>query len=405
MKKINFRGCFLLAAGMLVAPVGCNNDEEGEAKTPITAITLDENDKELILLVNETYQLRVTTEPVGSAVKYESSNAAVCTVDGAGLITPKSKGDATITITPYGNFTEPVAISKVSVVTERISVKPGAYIVAVKANSSVSRADSSREDSAASYQKWFVYSGAGAVEYEIEDEAIATIENGALKEKGVKGITQIRAIAKQNGETVAVSPWVKLYASYNVRSNWYWKDNSNTDSATHRYYGSAYDPEADYKVISLADSGCTVTSSPTGEGFLVDYVIDNRRYSSESAYRWVSVDANPSWILIDLKKKRDVHRFWFHKRSNTARVQFFVSDVTTDGLTGSTNGEGFTKLGEFNFMEEQDINPDRTPGDYTGSPQVTKDVFASTRYVLVVLEPNPAKGNAQMSQIDISTLN
>ena len=160
MKKIDLLGCLLLAAGALAAPTGCSNDEGAEEKTTITAIALDKNDEELILLPDETYQLRVTTEPVGAAVKYESSNDAVCTVNGAGLITAKAKGSVTITVTPYGSFTEPKAVSSVSVVSERISVKPGAYIVAVKANSSLSRADYIREDSAASYQKWFEYSGA-----------------------------------------------------------------------------------------------------------------------------------------------------------------------------------------------------------------------------------------------------
>jgi hypothetical protein len=405
MKKMNFWGCLLLAAGVFVAPIGCDDDKTDEPKTSITSITLDANDAELFLLPEENYQLHVTTEPVGSAVKFVSSDEAVCTVDGAGKITAKAKGAATITVTPYGNFTEPSAVSKVSVVTERITVKPGAYIVAVKANSSLSRADSIKEDSAKNFQKWFEYAGSGTMGYEVEDETLAKIENGVLKEQGVKGITHIRAIAKQGSEIVAVSPWVKLYASYNVRTNWYWKDESNSDAA-HLYRGSAYDEKADYRVISLADSGCTVTTSSALNGeFLVDYVIDNRRHSQESAYRWVSSDATTTWILIDLKKKRDVHRFWFHKRSNTGKVQFFVSDRTNDGLTGSTNGEGFTKLGEFDFLTEQDVNPERSPGDYTGSPQVTRDIYASTRYVLVVLDINPAKiNNIQMNQIDISTL-
>lgn len=403
---MNFWSCLFLATGMFVAPIGCDDDKKDESQTSITSITLDANDAELYLILDEEYQLRVATEPVGSAVKFVSSNDAVCTVDGAGKITAKGKGEATITVTPYGDFTEPSAVSKVNVVSERITVKPGAYVMAVKANSSLTRADSIKEDSAANFQKWFVYSGTGTVEYEIEDETLAKIENGVLKEQGKKGVTQIRALARQNGEIVALSPWVKLFASYNVRTNWYWKDNSNTDSVTHPYRGSAYDAEADYKVISLADSGCIATASSTNENFApANAVIDNRRLSDEATFRWVSADANPSWILIDLKKKRDVYRFWFHKRSNTAKVTFYVSDNVNDGITGNINGEGFTKLGEFDFLTEQDIDPDRPPGDYTGSPQVTRDIYASTRYVLVVLEINPNKtNNIQMIQIDISTL-
>jgi hypothetical protein len=414
MRKMNFFGCLLLATGMLVAPAGCSDDDKTDAPTtPITSITLGANDAELILVKDEPYQLSVTTEPVGSAVKFVSSDEAVCTVDGSGKITAKGTGSATITVTPYGDFTAPSAVCKVSVVTERISVTPGAYVVAVKAGSSVTRADSLREDSAANFQKFFVYSGSGTVEYEVEDETFAKIENGVLKEQGKKGVTQIRAVAKQNGAVVAVSPWIKLFASYNVKTNWYWKDDANADSATHPYRGSVYTADADYKVISLADSGCTVTAGSTNDGnanWSPTLVIDNRRFASETDFRWVSSpvnDANSSeWLLIDLKKKRDVYRFWFHKRSNTANVTFYVTDITTDNLQGNTTGEGFTKLGEFNFMTEQDIDPTRTPGDYTGSPQVTKDLYASTRYVLVVLSLNPSKvpNTIQMSQIDISTL-
>jgi hypothetical protein len=412
MKKISFWGCLLLAASVFFAPVGCDDDKTDAPTTPITSITLGANDAELILIKDENYQLSVTTEPVGSAVKFVSSDEAVCTVDGTGKITAKNTGSATITVTPYGDFTEPSATCKVNVVTERISVTPGAYVVAVKAGSSVTRADSLRESSAADFQKFFVYSGTGTVEYEIEDETLAKIENGALKEQGKKGVTQIRAVAKQNGAIVAVSPWVKLFASYNVRTNWYYKEDADhRDSAT---YSSEYAPEADYKVISLADSGCTVTASSTdianNAKWDPKWVIDNRRRSDEGDLRWGSTLVTDlsqlHWLLIDLKQKRDVYRFWFHKRSNTANVTFYISESANDGITGNTTGEGFIKLGEFSFLTEQDIDPTRTPGDYTGSPQVTRDLYASTRYVLVVLSLNPGKvpNTIQMNQIDISTL-
>ena len=93
---------------------------------PVNSITLDKTS--LTLYVNDTSSLKTTISPTNATNKnlfWKSSNEAVVTVDGQGLIKAKALGKATITVTTEdGNKTSSIDINVIVPVNNVILGKP-----------------------------------------------------------------------------------------------------------------------------------------------------------------------------------------------------------------------------------------------------------------------------------------
>jgi len=107
-------------AGLIGTPVAAFADTTTTTTTTVTGLTVPDNQVEFTLSPGETDTMRLTATnsdgstdvPSNSEVTYTSSNKAVATVDGNGVITAVAVGSATITATDDGQ----TATSTVAVV-------------------------------------------------------------------------------------------------------------------------------------------------------------------------------------------------------------------------------------------------------------------------------------------------
>jgi hypothetical protein len=388
MKKIIYLLLFA-AIGFWVS--GCNEKEEA-APTSVGSLELvGVSDDTIRVDYGDTYQLNVHTTPANAAglVKYVSSNQRIFTVDAEGLITSHDGGVGTLSIVAPNNdaFVKKTCTVVVTRLIESINMAiPGTYGRIAATTGTLT---------SATVKGWFKFEPVGAsntvLRYESENPAIATIdpETGLITGQGAKGVTTIRAYST-DGSNIVSEP-VKIFVGYNASTDY--SGTTGTYNANNDYKVVSFGPLATGPA-SLTAKNCEATASSilTAGSYSPNYVLDNRRKTGATVERWVSEDNNlPQWLLIDLKQRRDLYRFYMMKRSNTLAVQVYTHPSDADGIVGNSTAEGFNRLYSVTFATG------------TGGTNTT-DLYASTRYVLLLFLTSSST-NVQMVEVDLCTLN
>ena len=70
----------------------------------ISAMTLSSSEPSGPIAVGDTFSLNASTDPTGATLVYSTSDSGVCSVDSSGVISGRSAGSCTITITALGYF-------------------------------------------------------------------------------------------------------------------------------------------------------------------------------------------------------------------------------------------------------------------------------------------------------------
>ncbi len=104
MKKI-----LLLIVAALTLMISCR-DLHYATNGYVRRVTLNANQVELVLGEDETFQLEATISPITAPNRkliWSSSNWSVAEVDDRGVVTPRSEGEAVITVkTDDGGYTD-----------------------------------------------------------------------------------------------------------------------------------------------------------------------------------------------------------------------------------------------------------------------------------------------------------
>lgn len=184
---------FTIVSALLVSSCFAPTTPDPEEVISVTGVSL--NTSSVSILVNQTYQLEATISPDNASNKnimYTISDNNVASVSTSGLIRGVSEGSSVITVTTEdGNYKDTclvnvtssssyIPVSDISLNTDNIYLQIGEdydLIATISPNNATNK----------------------EIEFAIEDEDIATIDNNGHIEALVKGGTYITATAKDNG--------------------------------------------------------------------------------------------------------------------------------------------------------------------------------------------------------------
>ena len=195
------QGAGLVRADLAVAEVG-----EPETVS-VTGVTINEEWQELY--VDDTLQLTATVEPdnaTNKSVIWASSNQAIATVDATGLVTGKSAGTATITVTTEdGGFTATIQITvkdkPTTVPVESVKIDQGNLSIevgeTVKLTATVSPSDATNK----------------SVTWASSNQAIATVDAAGLVTGKSAGTAIITVTTEDGSKTDSIAVTVTAPAA------------------------------------------------------------------------------------------------------------------------------------------------------------------------------------------------
>lgn len=301
MKKLLILFLFSL---ILFVPACSDDDDTGDVKSiEIEGLAGDT----LRLMRYDNYQINLRIDPPKGTVKYVSNNQNVFKVNEDGLITAVDGGvGQLIVIGANGDsWTKALCIIEVTALVDSIYTNLDYKYNFVS------------EGSTLNVSSFFVgYPATAAnrtLRYETEDKSIATVDENGVVTPVNKGITKVWAVST-DGDNIQSEP-VFIYSKYSRKS--------------------------------LDKTGWVATaSSQYHTSYSAKNIVDNNASSF-----WMSAyQVNPPhWVLIDMKEPKTFDRITVNRMQSgyTKTVQFFGSNITTDGL--AHDDASFTQIGEISY--------------------------------------------------------
>ena len=267
------------------------------------------SDKVLILSVSDTKQLTVTLpKKTASIITYESSDAAVATVDASGKVTAVSGGTATITVKTFNNRSAECAVT---VLTGKAPTKLTLNVgtVSIQTKETFKLAPSVGEGEEAVYA------------YAVQNKKIATVSADGTITGKKKGVTKV-AVKTHNGLSETVTVIVKgklkdLYGCLTKQPKAFlkyarklkMKKDTTADANTVMYYN-------DQAALIMTKDYCQVSLSPTTNPKYSIQGIDATMTAEQSAAKLL---AN-GWALADTKTVDGIDVRSFTKGGDTTHV-------------------------------------------------------------------------------------